>query len=115
MAEPTKPSNAEEEYFAREDVEKKHKLHLKRAAEMAAKEREELKKLHHGHCSNCGMELHALQRGRVEVQACFNCQGLFLAKGQLEQLMTEHEAFGSRLMGAVLEIFERWTPAGKKW
>lgn len=106
--------NLEEEYFAREDVEKKHKLALKQAAELEAKEKEALKKLHHMHCPNCGMTLHKLHRGHVEVDTCFNCQGVWLDKGKLEQLMTEHEQFGSRLMGAVLNIFERWTPAGKK-
>ncbi len=109
-----KPSNTEEEYFAREDIEKLHKLAVKRAQEMASKEKEELRKLHHNHCPSCGMELHSLKRGKVDVDFCFNCQGMWLDKGELEVLMTEHERFGSRLMEAVLGIFERWTPAGKK-
>jgi hypothetical protein len=114
MAEFEKPSNVEEEYFAREDVEKKHRLAVARASEMAAKEKEALQKLHFMHCPKCGMELHTLKRGSVEIEACFNCQGMWLDKGELEQLMTDHERFGSRLMGAVLNIFERWTPAGKR-
>jgi hypothetical protein len=114
MAEISKPSNTEDEYFAREDVEKMHKLALQRAAEMAEQERRDLEKLHHGHCPNCGMELHVLKRGKVDVQTCFNCQGVWLAKGQLERIMNEHERFGSRLVTAVLDIFERWTPSGKR-
>ena len=66
MPEISKPSNTEDEYFAREDIEKMHKLALKRAAELAEKERQELRKLHHGHCPNCGMDLHALKRANIE-------------------------------------------------
>jgi uncharacterized protein len=115
MPDSTKPSNVEEEYFAREDVEKKHAMALRRAAALEDEQREQLRKLHHGHCPNCGMELHKLKRGVVETETCFNCQGVWLPKGQLEHLMNEHEGFGSRLVSSVLEIFERWTPTGKKW
>ena len=106
--------NLEEEYFAREDIEKVHKLAVKRASELKAKEREALKALHFHHCPNCGMDLHPLKKEHAEVWACFNCQGMWLDKGQLGMLMNEHERFGSRLITAVMNIFERWTPSGKK-
>jgi ribosomal protein L37AE/L43A len=114
MSDFEKPSNVEDEYFAREDVEHLHRLAVKASQEMAAKEKEDLKKLHHMHCPKCGMDLHTLRRGQVEVDTCFNCQGVWLDKGKLETLMTDHERNGSRLMEAVLNIFQRWTPAGKK-
>ena len=42
---PIKPTSSEEEYFAREDAEKKRKLQADQAKEMSAAEREEIKKL----------------------------------------------------------------------
>ncbi len=46
MADFEKPSNTEDEYFAREDIEKKRKLAFKQAQELEKKHRDELKKLH---------------------------------------------------------------------
>ena len=51
-------TNTEDEYFAREDIEKVHKLAVKQSQEMAAKEREALQKLHYMHCPKCGFDLH---------------------------------------------------------
>jgi len=102
-----KPSSVEDEYFAREDIEKLHKLALKKAQEMAGKQKEELKKLHHNHCPNCGMDLHDVKRGRVDLSVCFNCQGMFLHKGALEQLIADREGFGAKLVDAVAGVFKR--------
>ena len=107
MADLDKPSSTEEEYFAREEIEKKRKLALQQAEEMAAKQREDLKKLHHMKCPKCGMDLHTLQKGSVELDTCFNCHGVFLDAGELERLMQQagHENSG-KWMGAVLNLFK---------
>ena len=59
-----KPSQHEDEYFAREDIEKKRKLALEQAQELAASEREELKTLHYMKCPKCGMDLQTLDNGQ---------------------------------------------------
>lgn len=107
MANLDKPSSTEEEYFAREEIEKKRKLALQQAQSLAAQQREELKKLHHMKCPKCGMDLQALKRGEVEIDTCFNCQGIFLEGGELERLMKQmgHENSG-KWMGAVLNLFK---------
>ena len=107
MAESNKPSSTEEEYFAREEIEKKRKMALQQAEEMAAKQREELKKLHHMKCPKCGMDLQTLTKGKVEIDTCFNCHGVFLDAGELERLQAHlaHEKDG-RWMGAVLNLFK---------
>jgi hypothetical protein len=94
-----KPSNQEEEYFAREEVEKKRRLALKQQEELAAQQREQLKKLHYMKCPKCGMDLQKLEKGKVEVDACFNCHGIWLDTGELEQLVHE----GRNTSGAVVE------------
>jgi hypothetical protein len=111
MAETAKPSNTEEEYFAREEIEKKRKLALQQAQELEAKKKDELKKLHFMKCPKCGMDLHTLTRGSgkdaVEIDTCFNCHGIWLDSGELDQLMKSgHEQSGA-VMKAVLNIFKK--------
>lgn len=106
MAEIDKPTNLEDDYFAREDVEKKRKLALQQADELAAKEREERKKLHFMKCPKCGMDLQTLQKGNVEIDTCFNCHGVWLDAGELDQLMRTDESSGV-VMKAVLNLFKK--------
>ena len=107
MATQDKPSSTEEEYFAREEIEKKRKLALEQARSMAAQQREELKKLHHMKCPKCGMDLQSVKHGDVEIDTCFNCHGIFLDAGELERLNKhmEHENSG-KVMGAILNWFK---------
>lgn len=100
-----KPSSLEDEYFAREEIEKKRKLALKQAEETAAKEREELKKLHYMKCPKCGFDLQALHRGKVEIDTCFNCHGIWLDAGELEQLVGAGSEQSGGVMRAVLNLF----------
>lgn len=103
-----KPSSTEEEYFAREEIEKKRKLAIQQAAETAEKQREELKKLHYMKCPKCGMDLQSLQQGNVEIDTCFNCHGVFLDAGELDQLINRHGNEGSgKVMGAILNLFKK--------
>lgn len=107
MATQDKPSSTEEEYFAREEIEKKRKLAIEQSQSMAAQQREDLKKLHFMKCPKCGMDLQALKRGDIEIDTCFNCHGIFLDGGELERLQKQmsHEKDG-RWMGAVLNLFK---------
>jgi uncharacterized protein len=107
MAEYEKPSNTEEEYFAREEIEKKRKLALKQAEEMALAEKTRLKELHFMHCPKCGMNLQSMKQGPVEIESCFNCQGIWLDAGELQQLVNRGEQETHPVMEAVLNWFKR--------
>lgn len=108
MADFEKPSNTEDEYFAREDIEKKRKLAFKQAQETEQQRRDELKKLHFMKCPRCGMDLHALKKGDVEVDTCFHCKGVWLDAGELEHLMdTMGQENSGKVMKAVLGLFQR--------
>lgn len=107
MPELEKPSSLEDEYFAREEIEKKRKLALKQAEEMAAKEREERKKLHWMKCPKCGMDLQTLERGDVEIDTCFNCKGIWLDAGELETILKQGSEQAGGVMKAVLGIFRK--------
>ena len=92
MSTPDKPSKDEDEYFKREDIEKVRKLAFQQKQTLADAERDR-RKLHHMKCPNCGLDLHEVQHGHVNVDTCFNCQGVFLRQGSLEQLLKEeHDA-----------------------
>ena len=92
-----KPSQAEEEYFAREELEKKRKLALSEAKAMAQAERERLRALHHMHCPSCGMQLHNIALRGVTASRCFSCHGVFLGEKALEKLIG-HEGYWSTLI-----------------
>jgi hypothetical protein len=108
-----KPSNQEEEYFAREEIEKKHRLAFLQAEALAAMQKEELRLLHLMKCPGCGMDLHTLKQGPVDVAMCFHCQGVWLDKDQLQQLMARPAHESGAVMRAVLNIFKT-TPALKE-
>ena len=107
MADLDKPSSTEEEYFAREEIEKKRKLALEQSQSLAAQQREDLKKLHFMKCPKCGMDLQTLTRGRVEIDTCFNCQGVWLDAGELDQVISQGGEHSGKVMGAVLNLFKR--------
>lgn len=106
MADFDKPSNTEEDFFAREEIEKKRKLALQQAQELESKKKDELKALHFMKCPKCGMDLHTLNQGSVEVDTCFNCKGVWLDAGELDQLVGPKSDSGA-VMKAVLGIFKR--------
>ncbi|HTN52199.1 MAG TPA: hypothetical protein VML50_07335, partial [Anaeromyxobacter sp.] len=54
---PGKPSTTEDEYFVREDAEKKRKLALQTKKETEEAERRRLKDLHWMRCPKCGLEM----------------------------------------------------------
>ena len=97
-----KPSNTEEEYFARENAERLRKLAAEQKKALAAAEREALRKQHYMRCPKCGMELKEIAVRGVQVDRCFSCNGTWLDAGELEKLAKGQEG---TVMGAVLRIF----------
>ena len=41
----------------------------------------------HGPCPSCGGELVQLERSGVHIDACRNCRGVFLDRGELDQIL----------------------------
>jgi uncharacterized protein len=107
MPEIDKPSNLEDEYFAREEIEKKRKLARQQSEETEAKQREELKQLHFMKCPKCGFDLHTIHRAEVEIDTCFNCHGVWLDAGELEQILRAGSEQSGGVMRAVLNVFGR--------
>ena len=106
MADYQKPSEPEDEYFLLEEVEQKRKLALEQVSQMQAQQREELKQLHYMKCPKCGMDLHTLEKGKVEVDTCFNCHGIWLDAGELEQIVAAGNPQSGSVMRAVLNFIK---------
>ena len=97
-----KPSSKEEEYFARQELEKRRQWERERAAKMALEEREKLKELHFMKCPKCGMDLTELEYQGITLDRCVTCNGTWFDAGEMEQLLKEQ---GRGLLGKVMGVF----------
>lgn len=86
MTDYDKPSRAEDEYFARQELERRKQWAREQAAKMAADDKERVKQTHWMKCPKCGMDLQEIALHGVKVDQCANCGGIFLDKGEIEQI-----------------------------
>jgi Zn-finger nucleic acid-binding protein len=98
-----KTSKLEDEYFVREDAEKKRKLALRLKKETEAAELQRLKALHFMRCPKCGLGLQEVKYQGIDVDVCFACNGVFLDRGELEHIV-KHETSG--IVDAILNWFK---------
>ena len=94
-----KPSNVEEEYFAKQEIETRRLNAEKIRAQMAQQEIENLKKLHWMHCAKCGFEMHPVVFKGITIEKCPNCNGIFLDNGEFEQLAGKEHGFFKNVLG----------------
>lgn len=97
-----RPSENEEEYFARLDFEKRKKLAAEHARGMAQEERDSLKKAHWMRCPKCGSELVTISIRDVHVDTCSSCNGMWLDAGELDLLVKSDD---SGLLKSIRGIF----------
>jgi uncharacterized protein len=102
MSEIDKPSKNEDEYFARQELERRKKWAQEQAAKMASEQKDQLKQLHWMKCPKCGMDLKEIEIHGVKVDQCAHCGGVFLDAGEMEQI-EKHEQGG--VMGRVFSMF----------
>jgi len=81
---PVKPTEKEEEYFARLEFEKRRKLEAENQAQFMEGEKRKLKELHYMRCPKCGMHLIEIDYKRIAVDKCSSCEGVWLDAGELE-------------------------------
>ena len=82
-----KPSNPEDEYFAKEQLEKLEKLRKKLDAERKQKEADQRRAAHWMRCPKCGGEMVEKPLRDVMVDICTDCEGIFFDKGELDLLV----------------------------
>lgn len=91
-----KPSKNEDEYFARRNLELIHEMRVKLDTERRKAERS----AHHNKCPRCGGDLTENHAEQVKIDECADCGGIWLDKGELEQLRRVNRARG--VSGGVL-------------
>lgn len=94
---PVKPSESEEEYFARQEAERMRKLAAERETRMQAEEREKARELHFMKCPKCGMDLAEIEFAGVKVDKCFHCEGMWFDRGEVELLENKDQGFVSKM------------------
>ena len=80
----SKPSEHEEEYFAREEFERIKQIEETRQKELEENERRRLKELHFMRCPKCGMHLSEVDYRGIKIDRCGACDGVWLDAGELE-------------------------------
>jgi len=95
-----KPSVNEEEYFARQEAERRRRVAAELQAQSIAEEREIARALHFMKCPKCGMQLEEMAFRDVRVDKCFSCEGIWLDKGELQTLHTKETGFLGRMLSA---------------
>jgi acetyl-CoA carboxylase beta subunit len=84
---PIKPSEKEEEYFARQMFETKQKLEQEKQQNLAEAERQKAKELHFMKCPKCGMNLVEIDYKSIKVDRCSSCEGIWLDTGELARIV----------------------------
>jgi uncharacterized protein len=83
---PIKPSETEEEYFARMEYERLKKNQEESQKKLATDQRVKEKELHYMKCPKCGMSLVEVDYKKIKVDKCSECEGLWLDAGELEMV-----------------------------
>jgi hypothetical protein len=96
---PRKPTESEEEYFARMEFERRKKAEEESRKKMAESEKKRLKELHFMRCPKCGAELIEVDYKTLKVDRCSACDGVWLDAGELEAAMKLEKSVLSRFLG----------------
>ncbi len=94
-----KPTESEEEYFARIEFERKRKAEEDKQKRLAAEERKRLKDLHQMKCPKCGMDLIEVGYMKIRIDRCSACNGVWLDPGELEQVSRLEKSGIDRWLG----------------
>ena len=94
-----KPSEKEEEYFARLEFEKKKKIEEEKHKQLAEQEKKRIQELHHMRCPKCGMELIEIDYKHIKVDKCSECDGIWLDAGELNAISKLEKSGLDKLFG----------------
>ena len=99
-------SKVEDEYFFKQEHEKLQALADERRKKVAVEQRAKLKALHWMHCPKCGEEIKTVRYGKIEIDRCFGCGGIWLDDGELEKIIA-HPQTESSVMRKMLAVFRK--------
>jgi hypothetical protein len=100
---PVIPSDKEQEFFARQEWERKRKVAHEHEERLKAAERNKLKEQHWMRCPKCGMELVEIEYRGLKLDQCSSCSGVWLDAGELDTLATSEK---SGFLGGLQAFFK---------
>jgi len=100
---PVKPSESEEEYFARQEIERRKRQQKEHAEKMAEEEKTRLRELHFMRCPKCGMDLTHFELKGIELDRCVSCGGTWFDHGEIDQLISQEQSAIKRVLSLFKE------------
>lgn len=88
----------EDEYFAKEDLEKLKRIRAQRDQERAARAADAKRVAHWMKCPKCGSDLKETTQHNIAVDVCTGCGGVWFDAGELDTLLGARESAVSRLL-----------------
>jgi len=101
---PVKPSDSEQEYFLKQEIEKLRKAQHESAAKMKEAERQKQKDLHFMKCPKCGSDLAEIEYRKIKVDYCGGCGGSWLDKGEIGELLKLED--DEHILAKFLKVFK---------
>jgi len=87
MADKSKPSKNEVEYFAKLDAERIER----RRQQEHARARDAERRLHHMRCPKCGGHLKARKLHGIEFEMCEDCKGSWFDYGEVRAILAHYD------------------------
>jgi hypothetical protein len=96
-----KPTEQEDEYFARLEFERRRKALDESGARPAGENQPEVASGAGGRCPKCGAALIPVPYRGIELDKCSQCQGVWLDFGELDRVVADDAG----LFGSIRRIF----------
>ena len=84
---PIKPTEDEDAWFHKQEMERLRKQAAERSAAMAVEEKKKLKDLHFMKCPKCGHDLKEFEMKGVRLDRCGNCGGTWFDEGEIDEML----------------------------
>lgn len=94
-----KPSEKEEEYFARMEFERKKKIEEEKHQKLAEEDRKKMQELHYLRCPKCGMELIEIDFRNIKADKCSECGGIWLDAEEVDSVAKLEKTGLDKLFG----------------
>jgi uncharacterized protein len=99
---PVKPTDQEDEYFARIEREMK-KIEEQKKKRASKDEKQKLRELHYMKCPKCGMDLVEIDFKGMRIDECSDCRGMSLDAGEFDAMAKIEKPVLERLF----EVFKK--------
>jgi hypothetical protein len=90
---PVKPSEQEEEYFARLEFERRKQTLAERQPPAGTESYQQQVAVAQFRCPKCGAALVQMHYKGIEIDKCSHCQGIWLDCGELERMLPDAQGF----------------------